>query len=250
MSEAVRGRQRVFHVTNRGSDSESSDEETTIQNSAHPLPLLLKTNPSPPSPLTTNIPIRAPRYKPSHHSLSSPSSLSSPAAEETPPPSTPGVSGPSIDLTAEDPAIASSASLYDPPQHRSQFHFKSPFHHNPKPNKPGPKRPATSPTISIPDERILILVTADSERYVNVEITGARNPAFIRECVFTKVRCELLAYTTIIAKQVCSSTFTMKKTKLDFPSIKPRLVLMPPVKHLQTRDCLNSAENWEMRKEV
>ncbi|KAJ3937717.1 MAG: MAP kinase [Lentinula lateritia] len=187
MSEAVRGRQRVFHVTNRGSDSESSDEETTIQNSAHPLPLLLKTNPSPPSPLTTNIPIRAPRYKPSHHSLSSPSSLSSPAAEETPPPSTPGVSGPSIDLTAEDPAIASSASLYDPPQHRSQFHFKSPFHHNPKPNKPGPKRPATSPTISIPDERILILVTADSERYVNVEITGARNPAFIRECVFTKL---------------------------------------------------------------
>ncbi|KAJ3857853.1 MAP kinase [Lentinula lateritia] len=188
MSEAVRGRQRVFHVTNRGSDSESSDEETTIQNSAHPLPLLLKTNPSPPSPLTTNIPIRAPRYKPSHHSLSSPSSLSSPAAEETPPPSTPGVSGPSIDLTAEDPAVASSASLYDPPQHRSQkFHFKSPFHHNPKPNKPGPKRPATSPTISIPDERILILVTADSERYVNVEITGARNPAFIRECVFTKL---------------------------------------------------------------
>ncbi|KAH7870700.1 uncharacterized protein C8R40DRAFT_1257545 [Lentinula edodes] len=188
MSEAVRGRQRVFHVTNRGSDSESSDEETTIQNSAHPLPLLLKTNPSPPSPLTTNIPIRAPRYKPSHHSLSSPSSLSSPAAEETPPPSTPGVSGPSIDLTAEDPAIASSASLYDPPQHRSQkFHFKSPFHHNPKPNKPGPKRPATSPTVSIPDERILILVTADSERYVNVEITGARNPAFIRECVFTKL---------------------------------------------------------------
>ncbi|KAJ4486026.1 MAP kinase [Lentinula aciculospora] len=186
MSEAVRGRPRVFHVTNRGSDSESSDDEAPAQAQKNSSPPVSKPNPLVPSPLTTNI--RAPRYKPSHHSLSSPSSLSSPAAEETPPPSTPGVSGPSIDLTAEDPAIASSSSLYDPPHRSQKFHlFKSPFHHNPKNNRPGPKRPATSPTVSTSDERILILVTTDSERYVNIEITGAKDPAYIRECVFSKL---------------------------------------------------------------
>ncbi|KIK70895.1 hypothetical protein GYMLUDRAFT_301387 [Collybiopsis luxurians FD-317 M1] len=190
MSEAVRSK-RIFHVTNRGSDSESSDDETPIQNSKHFTPSLPKPTPSAPSPLTTNIPVRAPGYKPSHPSLSSPSSTSSPAAEETPPPSTPGVSGPLIDLTAEDPAIAPSSSVYDQPAPRSQQQkfnlFKSPFHGN-KLNRPNHKRPSTSPTVSTSDERrILVLVTADSERYVNVEITGARNPAFIRECVFTKL---------------------------------------------------------------
>ncbi|KAJ3734751.1 hypothetical protein DFJ43DRAFT_100119 [Lentinula guzmanii] len=187
MSEAVRGRQRVFHVTNRGSDSESSDEETPIQHSIYSPPPLPKPNPPAPSPLTTNIPKRAPRNQQSHHSLSSPSSLSSPAAEETPPPSTPGVSGPSIDITAEDPNIAWTSSPYDYPAQRSQkFKIFKTFH-SPKHNRPSSKRPATSPTVSTPDERILILVTADSERYVNVEITGAQNSAYIRECVFTKL---------------------------------------------------------------
>ncbi|KAJ3987680.1 MAP kinase [Lentinula detonsa] len=187
MSEAVRGRQRVFHVTNRGSDSESSDEETPIQHPIYSPPPLPKLNPPAPSPLTTNIPKRAPRNQQSHHSLSSPSSLSSPAAEETPPPSTPGVSGPSIDITAEDPNIAWTSSPYDYPAQRSQKFKLFKTFHSPKHNKPSAKRPATSPTVSTPDERILILVTADSERYVNVEITGAKSPAYIRECVFTKL---------------------------------------------------------------
>lgn len=176
MSEAVKGRHRIFHVTNRGSDSESSGEETPIQNSIYHPPPLSRPIPLTPSPLTTNI--RAPRYQPSHNSLSSPSSTSSPAAEETPPPSTPGVSGHSLDLTADDPAIASSS--YEPPASRPKFHLFNKFK-----QKSNPKRPLNSPN---QDERILILVTADSERYVNVEITGAKNPAYIRECVFTKVR--------------------------------------------------------------
>ncbi|KAF5385509.1 hypothetical protein D9757_005360 [Collybiopsis confluens] len=181
MSEAARSK-RVFHVTNRGSDTESSgDEDGPIQHPIHSLPVQ-KQLPSAPSPLTTNISNRAPKYKPSHHSLSSPSSTSSPAAEETPPPSTPGVSGPLIDLNADDATIASS----DPPAPRSQkfYLFKSPFHH--KNNRPSTKRPSTSPTVSTSDDRILVLVTSDSERYVNVEITGAKTPAFIRECVFNK----------------------------------------------------------------
>ncbi|CAK5280497.1 unnamed protein product [Mycena citricolor] len=61
------------------------------------------------------------------------------------------------------------------------------------------KLPSHSPTVNTPDsytsqssthkvaDRVLILVTADSERYVNVDISGASNPAFIRERVFTKL---------------------------------------------------------------
>ncbi|KAF7320074.1 MAP kinase kinase kinase [Mycena kentingensis (nom. inval.)] len=36
-------------------------------------------------------------------------------------------------------------------------------------------------------DRVLILVTGDSEHFVNVDISGAPNPAFIRERVFTKL---------------------------------------------------------------
>ncbi|KAJ3763050.1 MAP kinase [Lentinula raphanica] len=187
MSEAVRGR-RIFHVTNRGSDSESSDEETPTRHIQSP-PLLPKPNHPAPSPLTTNIPIRASTDKPPH-STSSPSSASSPAAEETPPPSTPGVSGPSIDITAEDPTFAPSSSPYDPLTHRPhpKFNIFKPFNSGSnKHTRSSSKRPSTSPTVSTPDERILILVTADSERYVNVDITSAKSPAAIREFVFTKL---------------------------------------------------------------
>jgi hypothetical protein len=52
-----------------------------------------------------------------------------------------------------------------------------------------PRPPIRPPTPKDPvADRVLILVTADSERYVNVDISGATNPAFIRERVFTKVR--------------------------------------------------------------
>ncbi|KAF5375044.1 hypothetical protein D9758_000365 [Tetrapyrgos nigripes] len=114
-------RLRVLHVINRGSDSEGSDDDHR-----HFLPHR-----------PTRQGIRGPR---SQHDLSSPSSTSSPALEDAPPPPTPA-------------------------------ELKSPLH---------PRAPESS-------DRILILVTADSERYVNVDITDARNPAFIRECVFTKL---------------------------------------------------------------
>ncbi|KAJ7900257.1 MAP kinase [Mycena olivaceomarginata] len=51
-----------------------------------------------------------------------------------------------------------------------------------------PRPPIRPPTPKDPvADRVLILVTADSERYVNVDISGATNPAFIRERVFTKL---------------------------------------------------------------
>ncbi|KAJ7932483.1 MAP kinase [Mycena leptocephala] len=115
-------------------------------------------SPGPPAPLST----RVPRYPPSHpSSLSSPSTTSDPARDEstqsTPPPSTPGL--------GQD----------EPFQDRTDIRAF-----------PRPRIRPQSPMDPIAD-RVLILVTADSERYVNVEISGATNPAFIRERVFTKL---------------------------------------------------------------
>jgi mitogen-activated protein kinase kinase kinase len=36
-------------------------------------------------------------------------------------------------------------------------------------------------------ERVLIVVTSDSEIFVTVDVSGAHDPAFIRERIFTKV---------------------------------------------------------------
>ncbi|KXN86068.1 hypothetical protein AN958_10544, partial [Leucoagaricus sp. SymC.cos] len=36
-------------------------------------------------------------------------------------------------------------------------------------------------------ERVLIVVTSDSERFVTVDVSGAQDPAFIRESIFTKL---------------------------------------------------------------
>lgn len=36
-------------------------------------------------------------------------------------------------------------------------------------------------------DRVLIVVTSDSERFVTVDVSNAQDPAFIRECIFTKV---------------------------------------------------------------
>ncbi|OBZ79437.1 hypothetical protein A0H81_00826 [Grifola frondosa] len=64
-------------------------------------------------------------------------------------------------------------------------------------------RPATSPTASTPDsyvsqtphgfrsspmEKVIVLVTADAEKFNTVDITGAMTPAFIRERIFTKLQ--------------------------------------------------------------
>ncbi|TFK41254.1 hypothetical protein BDQ12DRAFT_432162 [Crucibulum laeve] len=162
-----------------------------------------------------------PHYQPSqsHPPLSSPSSTSSPAAEEsTPPPSTPGLQVPPIDLPGEGSSLQDNVSVSvftdrggsDGAQSSTSRtgkllqHLKSPFsHRGPRPPaESSPRRPRTSPTVSTPDsytstssygststvsDRVLIVVTADSERYVTVDVSGAKNAAFIRECILTKL---------------------------------------------------------------
>ncbi|KAJ6575023.1 hypothetical protein B0H19DRAFT_623877 [Mycena capillaripes] len=152
MSEAGRKPRRVqkLFVANPGSDS---DDDPKPYYRYNPPPL-----PPAPAPLST----RVPRYPPSHpSSLSSPSSTSDPAHDDstqsTPPPSTPGL--------GQDDLGPDRSDIRAFPR--------------PRIRPPSPKEPA-------PD-RLLILVTGDSERYVGVDITDAPNPAFIRECVFTKL---------------------------------------------------------------
>ncbi|KAF7347904.1 MAP kinase kinase kinase [Mycena venus] len=155
MSEAGRRPRKVhLFVANPGSDSDS-DDGPRHQYHYQPPPL-------PPAPTPLPLSTRIPRYPPSHpSSLSSPSSTSDPAHDEstqsTPPPSTPGL--------GQDDPIPDRTDIRSFPR--------------PPIRPPTPKDPVA--------DRVLILVTADSERYVNVDISGATNPAFIRECVFTKL---------------------------------------------------------------
>ncbi|KAJ7634220.1 MAP kinase [Mycena polygramma] len=155
MSEAggrSKPRRVQLFVANPGSDS-SDDDGPRHYYHYNPPPL-----PPAPAPLST----RVPRYPPSHpSSLSSPSSTSDPARDDsiqsTPPPSTPGL--------AQDEPYSDRTDIRAFPR--------------PRIRPQSPKDPVA--------DRVLILVTADSERYVNVDISGAPNPAFIRECVFTKL---------------------------------------------------------------
>ena len=117
MSEDARvakGR-RVLYIANPGSDSEGSEDGPSCIHAAqhtyaHPLRpnrQSPKCNPPlhhQPAPLTTNLPSNHVSQHSSHPSLSSPSSTSSPAAEEsTPPPSTPGLPIPPVDLSGDGP---------------------------------------------------------------------------------------------------------------------------------------------------
>ncbi|KAK0506336.1 MAP kinase [Armillaria luteobubalina] len=221
----------TFHVVNPGSDSESSDDDRRTNVNLYPrrapLPSVPKSPPPAPSPLTTNMAPRVPRSQASHQSLSSPSSTSSPAADEsTPPPSTPGLPIPPVDLSTDylpqqDPAIA---SYNNDRSGRNDIHIstsrnvtskifqqlKSPFQprsHHPRPQPVPPAQPPvnTSPTVSTPDsytsassrssttstttvsDKVSILATADSDTYVNVDISGVQSAAVIRECVFSKL---------------------------------------------------------------
>ncbi|KAK0232980.1 MAP kinase [Armillaria fumosa] len=221
----------TFHVVNPGSDSESSDDDRPTNVNPYlrraPLPSVPRSPPPAPSPLTTNMAPRVPRSQASRQSLSSPSSTSSPAADEsTPPPSTPGLPIPPVDLSTDylpqqDPAIA---SYNNDRSGRNDIHIstsrnvtgkifqqlKSPFQHRshhprPQPVPPAPPPVNTSPTVSTPDsytsassrssttstttvsDKVSILATADSDTYVNVDISGVQSAAVIRECVFSKL---------------------------------------------------------------
>ncbi|KAF9015072.1 hypothetical protein BDQ17DRAFT_1268604 [Cyathus striatus] len=179
-----------------------------------------------PPKLTTDLHVNYPHYQPSlsHPSLSSPSSTSSPAQEETPPPTTPGLQSSSVDPPSESPSFphdtpASSSSLHERPvldiAHSSTSragkllqHIKSPFvTRGPRAQgESAPRRPRTSPTVSTPDSysstssyassatvsgRVLIVVTVDFERYVTVDVSGAKSSAHIRECIFNKLGAQL-----------------------------------------------------------
>lgn len=201
-ARALKGR-RVLYIANPGSDSEGTDDDLSL-----PRPKYIQQQPAP---LTTNVS----HHSSSHPSLSSPSSTSSPAADEsTPPPSTPGLSIPPVDLstdpTIQEPVIASHTNdrnLSDGPQititsRKGKFlqTLKSPFQSHSRHQRPTidtpPKRPRTSPTVSIPDssnatsavsDKVLIVVTTDSDWYVTVDISSAKSAAVIRECIFNKL---------------------------------------------------------------
>ncbi|KAF8078715.1 MAP kinase [Lyophyllum atratum] len=215
-ARGVKGRTRVLYVANPGSDSDGSDDDHRAHLTAQPVFHHQPLRPNRPAqksqipytPLTTHLP----HHPSSHPSLSSPSTSSSPAAEEsTPPPTTPSLPVPPVDLTADaltphDPAIAAH-SIADGPQittsRKGKFiqTLKSPFYnrHNRPPAESSPRRPRTSPTVSTPDSvsslsstgtvsgKVLIVVTTDSDWYVTVDISGAPNAVFVRECIFNKL---------------------------------------------------------------
>ncbi|KAF8632574.1 hypothetical protein AX15_001784 [Amanita polypyramis BW_CC] len=181
---------------------------------------------SPPTPSRYIPPLSTPNFiaigatNPAHAGPGlSPSNASSPAADEsTPPPSTPGLPVQSIDPVNADltqpeflNAIHNDRSTADSQPSRSgkftrtlgQLHAKGPRPADPhgrrlriSPTVPAQETMTSAATYSTPTtatdksdvNKLLIVVTADSERYVTVDITGAKNAAFIRECIFSKLK--------------------------------------------------------------
>ncbi|KAK2461990.1 hypothetical protein APHAL10511_006453 [Amanita phalloides] len=107
---------------------------------------------------------------------------------------------PSDSPAADDPSLPPDPLPLRPPKFARSLaqHAKGP-----RPADPHARRPRVSPTVSALDtihsastpgadksdiNKLLIVVTADSERYVTVDITGARHAAFIRECIFSKLK--------------------------------------------------------------
>ncbi|KAJ3549650.1 hypothetical protein NM688_g5156 [Phlebia brevispora] len=219
-------RPQILFVSNGGAETSSSSEDERIvhddynyQPPAHPTssnPSFEERRPSPhhPPPLTTNLSDHrhypSSRSNPSNPALSSPSSTSSPAVESTPPPSTPSQSNPP-DLSTEgtlrqEPVIvAYPDSNESTPQLATTNRglFARVRSHLPQRQNHGRRlsgnRPATSPVAessyspqmssrASPSERITLLVTLDAEHLVIVDITGARDPAFIRERIYSKLQ--------------------------------------------------------------
>ncbi|KAL1754676.1 MAP kinase [Schizophyllum commune] len=223
---ASKARNRILYVANRGSDSESDDDQPygrrlpstshyQAQYSYQPPPLPPQPSPPNPKPLpqitTAMMPPPSAGYQTSHLSLSSPSSTSSHAADEsTPPPTTPNVLQPPFDLKGEgqsnlDPVVVAHADRVERndahPQNYYRPHYPA-YNSTPRlPSQGSSQRDSMSPTT--PDSygsnssyasssttvasKVSILVTLDSERYVTVDISGAKDAAFIKECIFTKL---------------------------------------------------------------
>jgi hypothetical protein len=240
---------RVLYIANPGDSDGSSDEEDAKSFQAatdgtsrphgytyQPPPLPDCSPRSPhgarpihpqyaPSPLTTNLPLDKKYHSQSSHSnpaLSSPSSTSSPAVDTTPPPSTPGLGAPTIDLPGD-------VSVRQEPHDghigtRVTNMFGKILKH--KPHRSSPQRTSgnsfhvntvclfmswhvpvihlivflKSPTASTPEsytsptntrpatsEKLLIMVTTDADQYLTVDVTGPKSAAIIRERIFTRV---------------------------------------------------------------
>lgn len=221
-ARGIKGRTRVLYVANPSSDSDGSEEGSQPQLLVQPVydrtPQHSRQNPpthySPyhPTPLTTSL------HKGSLNTPSSPSSASSPAAEEsTPPPSTPGVPVPPIDLpgdssSSHDPSTAGAPlnkhgadtfQLPSPRKGKFLQSIKSTFHPTRNARTTGnfQKRSQMSPTASIPPDsslsvqsstgtlpgKVLIVVTTDSDWYVTVDVSGAKDAASLRERIFNKL---------------------------------------------------------------
>ncbi|KAF7799268.1 hypothetical protein EIP86_010500 [Pleurotus ostreatoroseus] len=215
-------RAQILFVSNGGAEDSSSSEDERIvhdDNLYHSPAHATSSNvsfeerrplPPYPPPLTTNLPEHrhypSSRSNPSNPALSSPSSTSSPAIESTPPPSTPSQSNPP-DLSSEgtlrqDPVIVTyaegSESTTQPPSNRGGFLARMRLPRQNHARRLSGNRPATSPVAdasyspqlssrSSPGDRVTFLVTRDAEHLVIVDISGARDPASIRERIYAKV---------------------------------------------------------------
>ncbi|KDR84893.1 hypothetical protein GALMADRAFT_217973 [Galerina marginata CBS 339.88] len=184
-----------------------------------------KSTPSQPNLVTTDLPVTTSHYQQGQPPLS-PDSTSSPTTS-TPPPATPGLHAPSssVDLqprlespSKPSPIPESTTVSYpeyrnyteNPPQTTSRKgrllqHLKAPFGSRPLKSSAADgsssRRPRTSPTVPTPDSYTptttvpststppekVIFVTSDSERYVTVDISSAKNAIQIRELILTKL---------------------------------------------------------------
>ncbi|EAU93145.2 STE/STE11 protein kinase [Coprinopsis cinerea okayama7 len=254
MSEDVRNGKihgRKYFVANRGSDSENDSDDDNdkppIFNSYHySAPYHSKPPPTDPydhHPPALRTDLGSSYVQDHNHrpSLSSPSSLSSHAADEsTPPPPTPGVSLPlaSPPTIPAKPVHPLHEALPINDRHYPDVHQTSArggtvtnmltnlrnWRHGSTPRTPveasAARRPRTSPSVSTPDsavssnsnlpnpDKILICVTteADPERLNIVDVSGAKDATSIRESILSKVPYSFSA--------VSSSILTRHQTNL------------------------------------
>ncbi|KII93880.1 hypothetical protein PLICRDRAFT_36100 [Plicaturopsis crispa FD-325 SS-3] len=172
-----------------------------------------------PPPLTTNLPPDTQHHSSSSRSnptLSSPSTTDSPIIDidSTPPPSTPGVSAPPVDLSGGDGPSRNEKPPAQPfnepctPSRAMNILDKVKSHLPRSHYSKSHSRPHTSPTVSATESNswistpsqtsasskstlsqpLLIIVTTDSEQYQKLDIKGASDAAYIRERIFTRLR--------------------------------------------------------------
>ena len=66
--------------------------------------------------------------------------------------------------------------------------------------------------------KVNIVVTADADRYFLVDISGAKDPAFIKERIFNKVCPIKTAFCSLSFTLTSSFPSTRNKTNASFPS--------------------------------